>query len=157
MGVYKNLNFTNFNLNAPVLNESAGGVLYHSGPNDAFGNLGELGAMVPIVSTAYTGSKVKSFSVNSFYYGCYLQAAQGEVAPAEACTITIAGYKAGASSPAATQAFAFTPEEAVDVQSPPTFGVFSSKFSGLQRITFAVSPTPRIGFIIDNLVGSTVS
>ena len=99
MGVYQKLTFTYFNLNAPVLNESAGGILYHSAPNDAFGNIGQLDTMVPIVSTAYTSSKITSFSIDSSSYGCHLQAAQGEVVPAEARTITIKGYPIGWQGP----------------------------------------------------------
>ncbi len=155
VGVYKGISYSSNFIVASVstLNESADGVIPHSNPNVA------LGTSSPTSLTAvYSGSKTKSFSLSSYYYGCVEADFNGVLSVAVACIITASGYKAGLSSPFTSQVFKFTSQETVDVMNPPTLGMFSSKFNNLQKVTLAFqSPATPVALIVDNLVGTTTS
>lgn len=125
----------------------------HTNPNDAIGFTSGASSL----SIAYAGSKVKSFALKSLYYGCNTALQQGEVETAIACNITVAGYKAGSTKPAATQTFQFKPAQPVDLQNAPTFGTCLSAFQGLEYANFTFTPSTLVVFIMDNLVGSTQS
>ncbi len=153
VGTYKGLTYNNFIVASDAtLNESAAGCIPHSDPNVAL-------QRSPSGSIT-TGPGTKSFSLSSVYYGCDLADQNGVVSTAVACTITVTGYKAGSSSPYTSQVFKFTPQQAVDVMNPLTFGTFSSKFTGLHNVTVAAKASSSIFTvvgIIDNLAGSTSS
>ena len=112
-----------------------------------------------LLTTLYPGSKTKSFSLSSFYYGCDAVLDNGAVSIAVGCKITVTGYRAGSSAPYTTQTFVFTPEEAVNLMNPLTFGKFSTNFQNLVNATFTAEPTSLLdaGVSIDDVVGSTVS
>lgn len=156
VGVYKGISYENFDV-APIaiLNESASGVIPHSDPNGAVAIT--TASTPPTLTALYSGSKVKTFSLSSVYYGCNAETAQAAISIAVACNITVTGYKAGSSSPYTAQTLKFIPEEPVDVMNPLTLGTFSSKFQMLQNVTFAVEPSLLTAPVIDNLVGSTQS
>ena len=153
VGVYKGISYGNFLVaSISTLNESAEGVTPHSNPNVALGNASTS------LTAVFTGSKTKSFSLSSYYYGCVEGIPEGVVTVAVACTITVSGYKAGSSSPFTSQTFKFTPQQVVDLMNPPVLGTFSSKFTNLQRVTLAVqSAATPVALIVDNLVGTTTS
>ena len=156
VGIYKGISYENFDVaSANILNESASGIIPHSDPNVAIAIT--IASTPPTLTALYSGSKTKTFSLSSFYYGCTAETAQGAVSIAVPCNITVTGYKAGSSSPYAAQTFKFVPEEPVDVMNPLTLGTFSTKFQTLQNVTFAVEPSLLTGLLIDNLVGSTQS
>ncbi|KAL8830817.1 MAG: hypothetical protein Q9191_001215 [Dirinaria sp. TL-2023a] len=153
VGVYKGLNYTGFDVaDTALLNQSADGVIPHSDPNVALS-----GRTPRSVSSQYTNSKTKSFALHSWYYGCVLSAKQGVASTAKACNVTVTGYKAGSSAPVTKQEFVFTPQQAVDLMNPLSFGEFSSKFTNLVNVVFTVTPTTLTSFVIDNLVGTTTS
>ena len=158
VGIYKGINFENFDVASEgVLNESTAGLIAHSNPNVAIFLANSTTKY--LLTTLYPGSKTKSFSLSSFYYGCDAVLDQGAVSVAVACTITVTGYRAGSSAPYTTQTFDFTPAEPVDLMNPLTFGKFSTKFQNLVNATFTAEPTSLLdaGVSIDDLVGSTVS
>lgn len=66
--IYKNISFTNFNVaEAKIAGVAVEGVLPHSG-SDLAGLPSQPGAL----STVYPGSKIKSLSLTSFYFGCVI-------------------------------------------------------------------------------------
>ena len=158
VGVYKGIYFENFDVASEgVLNESTAGLIAHSKPNVAISLASS--SIKYQLTTLYPGSKTKSLSLSSFYYGCSAATAQGAVSVAVPCTITVTGYRAGSSAPYTSQTFDFTPEQAVDLMNPLTFGKFSTKFQNLVNVTFAGEATsfPDTGVSIDDIVGSTQS
>ena len=104
----------------------------------------------------YQNSKVRSLTLFSFYYGCNFKLEQGVVSSAAACTITVTGYNASSTKPAASQIFNFVPVEAIDVMDPPTFGVFKPTFQGLESVVFSFKPVGilPVNIVIDDLVGA---
>lgn len=158
VGTYKGLTYSpNFLVaKLSILDISASGLIPHSISNTA---LFPDGALLPGPQSISTvGTKTKSFTLSSFYYGCVLGDFNSVISDAVACTITATGYKAGSSSPFASQVFTFTPEQKVDVMNPMTLGTFTSKFTGLTNVTLTIKSavTPVAGNI-DNLVGTTTS
>lgn len=125
----------------------------HSDPNFAIGTASGASSL----SIAYAGSEIKSFALDSWYYGCATGLLQGEVEAAVNCSITATGYKAGSTTPAVTQTFDFTPAQPVDLMNALAFGTFSHAFQGLQYANFTFTPSNLVVFAIDNLVGSTQS
>ena len=125
----------------------------HPYPNFAVGTASGASSL----SIAYAGSKIKSFALDSYYYGCGTGLVQGEVEAAVNCSITVTGYKAGSTTPAATQTFDFTPAQPVDLMNALAFGTFSHAFQGLQYANFTFTHSTLVVFIIDNLIGSTQS
>ena len=83
------------------------------------------------LSVAYAGSPVKALTLNSFYCACAMNLPEGAIGAAAECTVTVAGYKVGSSTPVATQRFTFTPAEPVDVMNPMSLGNLSSGFQNL--------------------------
>ena len=156
VGIYKGLSYSNFIVaQLSQLNVSLSGVIPHSNNNVALHAGATSGT--PAITAKFSGSKTKSFSLSSFYYGCDISDLNGVVSDARACNIIVLGYKAGSSSPVANETFVFKPLEEVDVMNPPTFGKFSAKFTGLQTVTFTTIPSTLTATIIDDLVGNTVS
>lgn len=125
----------------------------HSNLNIAIG----ITSGVSSLSITYPGSKIKSFGLNSFYYGCNTALKQGEAETAVACNITAKRYKAGSAKAVATQIFKITPAQPVDIMNAPTFGTFSSAFQGMQHVNFTFAPSTLVVILFDNLLGSTQS
>ena len=153
MGIYKGISYTDFGVSRPGLLNTTVAIHPESDPNIAI----EFSSGASSLSIAYPGSKVKSFGLNSFYYGCNTDLKQGEAETAEPCNITVLGYKAGSTKPVASQTFEFNPSLLGGINSPPAFGVFSSKFQGLEYANFTFTPSTLVALLVDNLVGSTVS
>ena len=124
-----------------------------SDPNFAVGTASGASSL----SIAYAGSTIKSFALDSYSYGCATGLVQGEVEAAVKCSITVTGYKAGSTTPAATQTFDFTPAQPVDLMNPLSFGTFTNAFKGLEHVNFTFTPSNLVVVVIDNLVGSTLS
>ena len=105
------------------------------------------------LTSLYTGSKVKSFTLNSFYYGCGVRLQQAAAEPAAACTVTVSGYAAASSAAVATQIFQFTPAEPLDFMNAPTLGIFNSDFTNLVKVSFEYTPSSTVLLLLDNVVG----
>ena len=152
VGTYEGITYQNFIVaeftEVELLNESFSGVTPHSGLNVA------LASNPPNSLTA--GPTTKSFSLKSVWYGCDVFTGQAVVSLAASCNITATGFKAGSSSPVATQVLSFTPSHGVGLSSPPTFGTFSPQFKNLHSVNFTLEPSGRV-FLFDNLIGSTTS
>ena len=154
VGIHYGIFYSNFGVSQPGIDgESFTGVMPHTNPNDAIGFTSGASSL----SIAYPSSKVKSFALKSLYYGCNTALQQGEVETAVGCSITVTGYKAGSTKPAATQTFQFTPAQPIDLQNAPTLGTFSSAFQGLEYANFTFTPSTLVVLVIDNVVGSTQS
>ena len=104
------------------------------------------------MTSLYSGSKVKSFALTSFYYGCQTNLAQAAASDPVACTLTATGYKAGSSKAVAVQAFTFSP--AAGTTAPLAFGEFKAAFKGLDNVTYVQSPATGTEFLVDNIVGT---
>lgn len=138
--------YLNFDLSTTVV--EVAGLLAQSKPIDIFG-VGSSGSPAAM-TTSYTGSKVKAFGVDSFYYGCQTDLGQGAANVPVACTITATGYRAGAV--VAVQQFPFTP--AKGVTAPLAFGEFESAFNNLQTVTYAQTPSKGTEFLLDSISGT---
>ena len=154
VGIYYGISYNNFGVSQPgVANESLSGVIPHSDPNFAAGFVSGASSL----SIAYAGSNIKSFALDNFYYGCATALLQGEIEAAVNCSITVTGYKAGSTEPAATQTFGFTPDEPVDFMNALAFGTFDSGFQGLEYANFTFRPSTLVVVLVDNVVGYTQS
>lgn len=49
----------------------------------------------PSLTILYPGSKIESFELHSFWFGCFLQNAEGESDVAVECEIDVAGFRNG--------------------------------------------------------------
>ena len=152
VATYEGITYQNFIVaqfsELELLNGTFSGVKPHSDPNVAL-------AVTPPFSLT-PGPTTKSFSLSSVWYGCDVPTQQGLVALAAACKITATGFRAGSSSPVATQVLSFTPNKVVSLSSPPAFGTFLPQFKNLVSVTLAVEPAGFV-FFFDNLIGSTTS
>lgn len=154
VGTYYGISYADFGVGLPgIANQSLTGVMPHSNPKYGVG----FDSGTSSLSIVYPGSKVKSFGLSSFWYGCNTALRQSDVEDAVACNINVTGYKAKSTKPAATQSFHFTPAEPIDLQNAPTFGMFSSDFQGLEYANFTFTPSTLVALIVDNIVGSTQS
>ena len=104
------------------------------------------------MTISYSGSKVKSFALSSFYYGCQTNLAQAAASVPVACNVTATGYKAGSSKAVAVQEFAFSPAEGL--MAPLALGKLETAFQGLENVTYAQSPATLTEFLLDTIVGT---
>lgn len=49
----------------------------------------------PTVTRNFTGSKVESFDLSSFYFGCDPATVEGLISSQLSCTVTVQGYRDG--------------------------------------------------------------
>lgn len=105
------------------------GVAPHSGVNYAVIGLPTMLAGTPMLSTNYPESNIASFQLESFYFGCVIQLANGATAVPSACDINITGYKGSdntvaASQQVCSQSYQYNPTTALALQQQ-AFGKFS--------------------------------
>ena len=151
VGTYVNISFTDM-----YFNPAFAGLTAQSAPNYAlaFGS-----ASIPAtMTTAYAHSTVESFALDSFYYGCLVDAAHPDSSLPVPCNITATGYAAGGSAeePVAVQEFVYAPA-AARWTATLAFGSFDEAFRGLERVAFVRSPAKGTAFVLDNVVGTTLS
>lgn len=138
----------NFDLSQPDI--AAVGLLVHSKPHYAF-SAGS--ASRPAATTiSYPGSKIKSFTLASTYYGCETNPAQVAASVPVAYSITATGYETGSSKPVAIQEFEFSP--AAGMTAPLAFGKFAAAFQSLETVTYFQSPAMPTELIMDNVAGT---
>ena len=142
------ISYDNFDLSNPLL--ALAGLFPQSKPIYIFG--AGTSASPAKMATSYDGSKIKSFALESLYYGCQTNLGQAEASLPEACTITATGYRAGKA--VAVQKFSFTPTN--KVKAPLAFGKFTSAFNNLQTVTYAI-PEEDLEFLLDTIVGTKQS
>lgn len=150
IGVYNGLNFSNLFVNQPGVPGiiTLNGVAPKSDPNQALGGLSKQASTISVPATG----PAKTFSLDSFYYGCSVDTAQGLADPAQPCNITVTGYSSGKVK--VSQKFNFVPIEKITLMQAPVFGAFKG-FSGLDKATFVQTPgNPAAVLLIDDLVGS---
>ena len=148
MGTYQDISYPKFDLSNPLL--ALAGLL----PQGKIYIFGAGSSTSPAeMTTSYTGSNIKSITLESLYYGCQTNLGQAEASFPEDCTITATGYRSGAV--VAVQEFSFTPTN--KVKAPLAFGKFKSAFSNLQTVTYAQSPEEGIEFLLDTIVGTKQS
>ena len=80
--------------------DAVNGVLPHSPRNEAL--ILQLGGTgVGALTTVYANSKISTFDLTGFWFGCTTTGGtQGNAVPAEQCTITVTGYKQSPTNPA---------------------------------------------------------
>ena len=101
----------------------------------------------------YTGSTIKSFTLESFYNACDISG-QGAANAAVPCNFTITGYKALSNTPVASQSFNFEPSEPVDVMQPMSEATLNPDFQQLLgTVVFTVTTPGLVSLVIDNVAG----
>ncbi len=109
------------------------------------------------LTVAYSGSIVTSLTVQSFYYACTLKLYQGVVRATTDCDVTVTGYKAGQSTPVATQVFTYTAAESINLLQAMDLATLSSEFQDLQSMQFAVSSPSTTELLLDDIAGTVFS
>ena len=111
------------------------GVLPHSSPNLIYTAVEQQATNgTPYLTTLYSGSKLASFDLHSFWYRCVDDTVEGVVTVATECTITVAGFRNN--QEVALASYSFTPTVANDALASMVEAVLPSKFVTLQNITF---------------------
>jgi len=92
------------------------------------------------MTVQYTGSTIKYFHLDSFYYGCAIVSEESAVGVLATCTITIEGYNQAGTSVAGPQTFTFS---STGLSSQMDLAVVESAFQQeeLYDVTFAVAGT----------------
>ena len=141
--------------NSWVLNKPSGiGVSTHSPPND-IATLATSQAVngTPSLSIP-AGSKIKSFDLSSFWFGCALDTVEGLVGKATQCTIDVAGFRKG--QEVAVASFTFTPP-VTGVSVPQIQAVFPDRFVALENVTI-IQDDPALNVLVaDNFQITTHS
>jgi hypothetical protein len=115
-------------------------------------------SVLPEISSAYPGSKVTSFDMESVASGCYLPSRNGLLAPAVSCTIRFTGTKA-VSGLDETLEFEFVVKKGligialapIPLQKKP----FPTRFSGLRSLRAEILTTDVP--VVDDLPIATAS
>lgn len=133
-GEYKQLDFENFE----VVQLGVGGLvligIIAQSPPNVIGN-GLQDSLLQGPPVIKTGKGVKSFDLESFYFGCVLDTAASAASVPPACKLTVNGFDAHGKK-IADQDFQFTPK---GLKSPMAHAKLSSKFRGLDHVTFSTS------------------
>ena len=141
--------------NSWVLNEPSGvGVSTHSPPID-IATLATSQAVngTPSLSIP-AGSKIQSFDLSSFWFGCALDTVEGLAGKATQCTIDVAGFRKG--QEVAVASFTFTPP-VTDLSVPQIQAVFSGTFIALENVTI-IQDDPVLNVLVaDNFKITTHS
>ena len=90
-----------------------------------------------MISTNYTGSKVKSFDLKSLSLACIIGGEVDANVP-EACSLEFTGYKATGSG-TVNQTLSFAPVIGKNGRAPFASGSFSSGFKELKEVSFVVT------------------
>lgn len=136
----------------------------HSGKNyAAVGVASETLGGTAMLTTNYPSSNTTSFQLQSFYFGCVLQALNGATAAPAACNINISGYKGSdntvsASQQVCSQSYSYNPTTSLGVQQQ-AFGQFDDCAG--KDIQFAViqfsfvggmsAANPLAGLVLDDI------
>ncbi|KAF2127399.1 hypothetical protein P153DRAFT_358991 [Dothidotthia symphoricarpi CBS 119687] len=143
------------------------GVTPHSGLNYGAINVASQLSGTPMLTTNYASSKIESFQLESFYFGCVLQLGQGATAVPTACNINVTGYKGSdntvsASKQVCSQSYSYNPTSILGLQQQ-AFGSFSD--CAKKDIQFAViqfslpggmaAANPLSALVIDDVKYST--
>ncbi|KAI9820481.1 MAG: hypothetical protein M1826_000880 [Phylliscum demangeonii] len=138
---YQQLRFGTFSI-APIPGAVVP-LLPHSSPNYAgTGFRGQtLDGEIPTIDFAYPGSTLKSFDLQSFYFGC-TQNSQASAVAAIGCTVQVTGTKAGSGATVGPELINFAPTGAVagtgaSLQSAMAWASFSH-FTALSSLTLQV-------------------
>ena len=99
---YRNLAYTNLKVQSQALISA---LVFHSENNSAvIDTTSTLTSRKAVLSKDYKNSKVQTFDLKSFYFGCKLASAQqGNGGPAQACTVQVTGYKQDPKIPSACE------------------------------------------------------
>lgn len=102
------------------------------------------------LTVSRTGTNTKSFSLESFYFGCEVIAAQSAAEVPAACSLTVSGTRAGGLPNVTPQTFNFKPTGALVSQQR---SVKLSGFTNLETVTFSLPTVQNVADIIlmDNL------
>lgn len=109
----------------------------------------------PMLTVFYPGSKVKSFILRSFYFGCAVNAGADVADTATQCTILVGGFKSN--QEVAVTSYTFTPPTVVDLDAPMIKAVLPDDFNLLQNVTIIqIDPTLQV-LNLDNITYTTTS
>ena len=119
-----------------------------------------------MLTTNYPNSKIDSFTLQNFYFGCTTQLANGATALPAACNVQIIGYRGSDNSVSnakqvCSQQFQYNPSTNLGVQQM----AYSGAVKNCKDIDFAIvtfTPpggqaltAPLIGFLIDDVKYTT--
>jgi hypothetical protein len=143
------------------------GVVPHSGNNYAGINVASQLGGTPMLTTNYPSSNIASFQLESFYFGCVVQLANGATAVPTACNINVTGYKGNdntvsSSTQVCSQSYSYNPTTALSLQQQ-AFGKFDDcAWKDLQFavITFTLpggmsAASPLSALLLDDIKYST--
>ncbi|KAI4130607.1 MAG: hypothetical protein LQ347_003315 [Umbilicaria vellea] len=148
--IYDGLQYTDFSLSNTSLQVT--GLGPHSKPNLVSSSPSQQLTQIPSVTTVYSATPYSSFSLKSFWFGCFVMTAQGEASSTEGCTLQVTSYLSSSSSPYAMTNFDFAPSVSNLLSSPMIQAVLpTSGFDKVQKVTFQQSPAATVGFGIDNM------
>ena len=137
-------------LNDPGTNAT---VIPHTLPNDIASAVEQQAVNgTPYLRTLYTGSKLKSFDLHSFWFGCLLQSVEGAADTAVQCTISVAGFRNG--QEVAVASFTFSPTLGV-LAVPMIEAELPSTFTTLQNATIMQENPTLQALVADNFSVTT--
>ncbi|KAI9719760.1 MAG: hypothetical protein M1812_003248 [Candelaria pacifica] len=155
VGVYKGLSYPAFNFLTPGVNGVAiTGVVPQSSPNTIATGVNEnlvFGTTAQITRN-YTGSKVKYFDLEYFYFGCVVNTAETVASAPEMCTVSVTGFLPGSNTAIDTIDFNYSP--GLKVMAPMIQANLPPTFSLLERVEIVVveglSTSTTTGLLLDN-------
>ena len=110
---YKALAYTNVRVASSPL---AGGLKYHSPPNAGIAQETSpvplddpLGVPTVTLDALYPNTKVQTFKLKSFWFGCKVRTEQGNGGPATGCAVQVTGYKQDPKNPSVCQIAGVSP------------------------------------------------
>ena len=144
-----------------------GGILPHSKPNIAVHGAIVNGGSNVTLNAVYTASKVQSFDLSSFYFGCQtVNALQSNGALAVGCSLQVTGYKLNPQNPSVCDVigpmlFSFVPNtlggQILNVNLAQA--KLDGSYAGLTNVTIALTNSEILArtttIYFDNFVGAT--
>lgn len=101
------------------------------------------------MTTKFSGSKYKHFTLKSFWFACGLNNVQNAADTTKQCTILVAGFRGEQEIAAAT--FTFSPTVAQRLSAPMIKAVLPSSFANVDTVTMIQSNPTTQAFNVDNI------
>ena len=154
VGVYDGVQFNGFDASEPGVGGVAlDGIVPHSKPIHIVSGI-ENQLLAPAnLTVAYAKSPYKALTVSSFWFGCSANLIQGVVTPAVACTLTVSGFRAGSTTPVASQGFVFDPVVSNILTNQPVKFTLGPQLAGVQTLRFVQADAATSVMFLDDIKG----
>ncbi|KAK5130092.1 hypothetical protein LTR08_002480 [Meristemomyces frigidus] len=154
VGTYKGLNWAALDVLQAGVAGIEEGVQPQSGANVAVNGVTDTLLNGALSITAKT---VKSFDLESAYFGCAINTLETVASVPQQCTVAFTAYKFGVASPFHTVNQSFSPSDLLN--SEMTQAIFDYNYEGVDRVDVAVvggvTPGTLVGLLIDNVQYTT--